>query len=51
MLFPGDEVVDLLDLDPPEPAQLIGELRSALLDRPSPDLRRDRRLRAPLRQS
>ena len=43
MLFPADEVVHLLDLDPAEPAQLILELRPPLLDRLRPDLRREHR--------
>jgi hypothetical protein len=31
MLLPGDEVVHLLDLDPPEPLVLVRELAASLV--------------------
>jgi hypothetical protein len=39
MLLPRDEVVHLLDLDMPEPGELIGELPARLLGGRRPDLR------------
>ena len=44
VLLPRDEVVDLLDLDPAEPAELVGVLAACLLRRRAPDLRQHDRL-------
>ena len=41
VLLPGDQVVDLLDLDATEPLALPAVLLAALLDAAGPDLRRD----------
>jgi hypothetical protein len=41
VFLPRDEVVHLLYLDAPEPAQLIRELPTPLVDGAGPDLRRD----------
>src|SRR2546429_466133 len=38
VLLPGDKVVDLLDLDATEPAQLRAELQLSLGERAGPDL-------------
>ena len=52
LLSPGDEVVHLLELDPPPvEAKLVGELPAPALGRASPDLRRDESLVAPMRES
>jgi hypothetical protein len=48
VLAPGNEVVDLLDLDPAEPGELRRELRLRLVGRRGPDLGRDDRLVATL---
>ena len=47
VLLPRDEVVHLLDLDPPEEPTLLLVLRAALVHARRPDLRRDRRSLAP----
>ena len=47
VLLPRHEVVNLLDLDVPEPVQLVGELPHGLVPRRSPDLRRHGRSVAP----
>ena len=44
VLLPRDEVVHLLDLDVPEPGELVGELAMRLLGRRRPDLRQHGRL-------
>ena len=41
VLLPGDEVVDLLQLDVPVPRELAAQLLRGLLGRRRPDLRRD----------
>src|SRR5262245_15386255 len=43
MLLPRNEVVHLLDLDPPKPLDLVGQLPDGLVARARPDLRRDSR--------
>jgi hypothetical protein len=48
MLFPRDQVVNLLDLDVTEPCRLCAELPSPFLDGVGPDLGRDNRLLARL---
>ena len=50
VLFPGNEVVHLFDLNAAKPTELVLELRTPLLDRAGPDLRRDDRLGATLRE-
>ena len=48
VLVPGDEVVHLLEVDAAcEEAELVGELRAALLDRAGPDLRGHESLLSP----
>jgi hypothetical protein len=48
MLLPRDEVVDLLELEAPEPLELAPELATPLLHPARPDLRRhDRRVAPP----
>jgi hypothetical protein len=47
VLAPADEVVHLLDLNPPEEVELLRELVPPLLNGGRPDLRRHHRLFAP----
>jgi len=48
VLVPGEQVVDLLDLDSPKPTELARVLRTGRVNGSRPDLRCDHRRLAPL---